>query len=138
MYIQYVLCPPNFIVKFNSNSSGSVGFHGSSLRFSFEIQHWDLLLKRNRWVCSWWWCREFSWATLIPCSSSLLLSSLWSWSLLSPLCSANQCSRFSYRKQTLMSLFKIIVDFLNYLSFKFAIAKTRFLSFIATNYMFTT
>ena len=34
-----------------------------------------------------------------------------------------------------MSVFKIIVDFLNYLYFKFVIAKTRFLSFVATNYM---
>ena len=35
----------------------------------------------------------------------------------------------------IMSVFKIIVDFLNHLYFKFVIAKTRFLSFVATNYM---
>ena len=34
-----------------------------------------------------------------------------------------------------MSVFKMIVYFLNHLYFKFVIAKTRFLSFVATNYM---
>ena len=33
------------------------------------------------------------------------------------------------------SVFKIIVDLLNHLYFKFVIAKTRYLSFVATNYM---
>ena len=35
----------------------------------------------------------------------------------------------------IMSVFKIIVDLLNHLYFKFVIAKTRYLSFVATNYM---